>query len=79
MDAATQVICSCALTFGVPIIAAGWELWRLKPTRWRPPSTEDIPAAPGPLPDPYVAPRVQKPLPDCLIPRPAPAKVHEPA
>ena len=33
MNAATQVICSCALTFGVPIVIAGWELWRLGSVR----------------------------------------------
>jgi hypothetical protein len=78
MNAATQVLCSFALTFGVPIVAAGWELWHIGPTRWRPPEGS-TPPEPDPLPDAGVSPRSQKPLPDCLVPRPVPARVHEPA
>ncbi len=77
MNPTTQVICSCALTFGVPIVLAGWELWRLKPTSWRLPPDEEDPLGPAPLPDAGVSPRVQKPLPDCLIPQVVPGRVRE--
>ena len=77
MDASIQVACSFALTFGVPIVIAGWELWRLKPTTWRPPPEEDGPPEPGPLPDAGVFPRSYKPLPDCLIPQTKPIRVRE--
>jgi hypothetical protein len=79
MDPITQVLCSCALTFGVPIAIAGWELWRLGPTARRSGPGDDVPPEPAPLPDPGVSARVQKPLPDCLIPRDVPARVGEPA
>jgi hypothetical protein len=69
MDASIQVLCSCALTFGVPIVVAGWELWRLGPTARRLPPGEDRLPDPAPLPDPGASPGFQKPLPDCLIPR----------
>ncbi len=71
MDATIQVLCSGALTFGVPIVLAGWELWKLRPATRRLPPGEDGPLEPSPLPDTGVSPRVQKPLPDCLIPKPA--------
>jgi hypothetical protein len=77
MNAATQVICSCALTFGIPIVIAGWELWRLGPSKRDLPPGDDSPALPTPLPDAGASPRIQKPLPDCLIPRPAPARIRE--
>jgi hypothetical protein len=77
MNASTWVLCSSALTFGAPLLAAEWELWRLGPTQWRPPPTEDVPGEPDPLPDAGVSPRVHKPLPDCLIPRPVPERVRE--
>jgi hypothetical protein len=65
----TQVICSMALTFGVPIVVAGWELWHLGPASWRPKPNEDASPEPPPLPDAGLPPLVRKPLPDCLIPR----------
>ncbi len=77
MNATTQVICSCALTFGVPIVIAGWELWRLGPSARRLPPGEDVPPEPAPLPDAGVLPGVRKPLPECLLPRPAPVRVRE--
>jgi hypothetical protein len=77
VNATTQVLCSFALTFGVPSAFAGWELWRLGPTRWRPPPGEDGLPDPAPLSDAGVSPRIQKPLPDCLIPRAVPARVRE--
>jgi hypothetical protein len=75
MDASVQVICSCALNFGVPLVIAGWELWRLKPVTWREPPDEDVAPEPDPLPDAGELPSVRKPLPDCLIPKPL--RVHE--
>jgi hypothetical protein len=77
MIASTQVICSCALTFGVPIVLAGWELWRMGPTVRRLPPGDDMPPDPSPMPDAGVSPATRKPLPDCLIPRPAPVREHE--
>jgi hypothetical protein len=61
----------------VPIVIAGWELWRLGPTSWRPPRGEDIAPDPAPPPDEGVLPRIHKPLPDCLIPKPVPARQRE--
>jgi hypothetical protein len=77
MSPASQVICSCMLTFGVPIALAGWDLWRLKPASWRPPPGEEAEPEPSPLPDAGRPPVVQKPLPDCLIPKRAPVRVPE--
>ena len=77
MTANTQILCSFALTFGVPIALGWWDLRRMGPTNWRPPHEDDVPPDPAPLPDPGVMPQVQKPLPGCLIPRPAPARVPE--
>jgi hypothetical protein len=70
MDGSVQAICSCALTMGVPLVIASWELWRLKPTIWREPPGEDVPPEPDPLPDEGMSPSVRKPLPDCLVPKP---------
>ena len=69
MNASIQVMCSFALTFGVPVVIAGWELWRLGPTRWRLPPGEEGPPEPSSLPDAGIFPRSNKPLPDCLIPQ----------
>jgi hypothetical protein len=77
VDATTQVICSCALTFGVPIVLAGWELWRLGPTARRLPPGDDISPDPAPLPDAGIVPWVQKPLPDCLVPQRIPTRARE--
>jgi hypothetical protein len=77
MTATTQVLCSFALTFGVPIVIAGWELWRLAPTAWRPPPADDVPPEPDPFPDAGASPRIQKPLPNCLIPQPVRNRVRE--
>jgi hypothetical protein len=77
MDPATQVIFSCALTFGAPIAIAGWELWRLGPTSRRLPPDPETPTDPAPLPDAGTSPRIEKALPDCLIPCPAPSRVRE--
>ena len=77
MNPATQVVCSFALTLGIPIIVAGWELWHIGPTAWRLPPGEDIPPEPTPLPDAGILPRLHKPLPDCLIPRITPQRALE--
>jgi hypothetical protein len=77
MNTTTQVLCSFALTFGVPIVVAGWELWHLGPSARRLPPSEDTPPGPLPLPDAGVPPQVQRPLPECLIPRAATTRVHE--
>ena len=69
MTPSTWVLCSSALTFGAPLLAAGWELWHLGPIQWRPPPGEDVPGEPDPFPGTGVSPRGQKPLPDCLIPK----------
>lgn len=70
MDASIWVTCSCALTFGVPLGLAARELLTLKFTGWRPPSEEPAPPEPTPSPVQGEQPAVQKPLPDCLIPKP---------
>jgi hypothetical protein len=77
MNASTQVLFSCALTFGVPLVIAGWELWHLGLVSWRPPPGKVVPPEPAPLPDAGASPRVQKPLPDCLIPKAVPTRVRE--
>jgi hypothetical protein len=77
MNPATQAICSSMLTFGVPLAVAAWELWRLGPSARRLPPGDEVPPQPAPLPDAGVSPRIQKPLPDCLVPRPVPARVRE--
>ena len=77
MNADAQILCSFALTFGVPIMFALRELRNLGPSpRHLPPGDETV-REPTPLPDAGVSPRVQKPLPDCLIPKPVPARVPE--
>jgi hypothetical protein len=70
MTADMQVNCSFALTFGVPIALAWWELRRLGRGNWNPPREDDVPPDPAPLTDPGVVPESRKPLPDCLIPQP---------
>jgi hypothetical protein len=77
MNAITQVLCSLALTFGVPVMVAGWELWHLGSINRRPPPGDDIAPEPTPLPDAGASPPIRSTLPDCLIPRAAPARVRE--
>ena len=60
MSPEVQVLLSGALTFGAPLAIAIHELLALR----RPPR-----GGPGGLP-PEPPPPPQKPLPDCLIPRP---------
>ena len=74
MNPTTQVFCSCALTFGVPIAAGLWELWHLGKARWHLPPGEDLPSEPPPLPN---SAAYQRPLPECLVPRPLPVEARE--
>ncbi len=63
-----QVLLSGALTFGVPLLLAVHELIALRRRPrggWRP---DPVPPAPPPPP----RPSGEKPLPDCLIPKPMP-------
>ena len=69
MSAATQVLLSGVLTFGVPLVLAVRELVALR----RPPRGSwggDEPRAPTPVPPPPDLTPVHKPLPECLIPKP---------
>lgn len=68
MNASMQIICSLSLTLGVPMVIAGWELWRIDPTTRRLPPDDDSPVEPAPLSDTGVSPRIHKPLPSCLVP-----------
>ena len=77
MNAVTQILCSFALTFGAPIIIAGWELWQLGSSSRRLPPGEAMRPEPPPLPNAGISPRVVKPLPDCLVPREVPARLRE--
>lgn len=77
MTADMQVNCSFALTFGVPIALAWWELRRLGRGNWNPPREDDVPPDPAPLTDPGIVPEVRKALPDCLIPKPARERERE--
>ena len=79
MDSTSFVLLSGALTFGVPLLLAMRELKTLGPGGGggRGPDADD--PAPAPLPpDGPVVETMQKPLPDCLIPKPLPL-VTEPA
>ncbi|WP_428538436.1 hypothetical protein [Rhodopila sp.] len=79
MTPATQMLCSMALTFGIPIVIAGAELWRLgPPPRHLPPGGDSPEPTPSP-PDIGVAPVMLKPLPSCLIPQASSTRVREPA
>lgn len=69
MTANLQIICSFALTFGVPMAVAVREYWTLGTSPGGlPPELPFVPE-PSPLPDAGV-----KRLPDCLIPRPVRAR-----
>ena len=67
MKPALVVILSGALTFGVPLLIAMWEVIVLRRNSrggWDP----DGPPPPEPPEPPSDAPQVQRPLPACLIP-----------
>ena len=79
MTSETFVLLSGALTFGVPLVLAMRELKGLRPSggNGRGPDADD----PQPVPQGPNKPVVlteQKPLPDCLIPKPV-IHVPEPA
>jgi hypothetical protein len=77
MDSATFVLLSGALTFGVPLLLAMRELKTLGPSGGGGRGPDDCDRDPvPPAPDKPVVVTVQKPLPDCLIPKPM---VHVPA
>ena len=67
MSPETFVLLSGMLTFGVPLAWAVWELLQLRRLR-------DEDGGRGRGPDRPPSPPGTKPLPDCLIPRPAPAR-----
>ncbi len=70
MTSETFVLLSGALTFGVPLYLAMRELRTLGPSGGgRGPDRRDPDPVP-PTPDKPVVVTVQKPLPDCLIPKP---------
>lgn len=77
MTSETFVLLSGALTFGVPLYLAMRELKTLGPggSGGRGPDVRD-PAPMPPSPETPKVETVQKPLPDCLIPKPM---VHVPA
>ncbi len=77
MTSETFVLLSGALTFGVPLWLAMRELKTLGPSGGggRGPDEHDPEPVP-PAPDKPVVETAQKPLPDCLIPKPM---VHIPA
>lgn len=74
MDTELFVMLSCALSFGAPLAFAARELLLLRRGgdggSWR---REKAPDAPPPPPPP--APAGNKPLPDCLVPKPLPIAV----
>jgi hypothetical protein len=72
MSPHAYVLCSFALTFGVPMGFAVREYWQLGASPGSLPPERTRAPEPAPLPDPGV--RLgsgQRPLPDCLIPKPA--------
>ena len=74
MTPTTHVLCSFALTYGVPTLLAWRELHQLK--KLRPPRGDDDD---GPEPPPALWPRDGgRPLPACLIPNlPGPVAVSQ--
>ncbi len=73
MAPSAQIVCSFALTFGIPMALAVREYWGLSPSRGQLPPREPVSPGPVPLPDAGLgpAPWAAKPLPACLIPKPA--------
>jgi hypothetical protein len=71
MSPQTEILCSFALTFGVPLAIAAREYWSLSISPRHLPPSEPIEPEPQPLPDAGVkpAPWANKRLPDCLIPQ----------
>jgi hypothetical protein len=72
LSTTTLVFCSFGLNFGVPLLLAARELMLvLTLPRGSGERGEDLPPAPLPLP------AAGKSLPDCLIPKPMPARIRE--
>jgi hypothetical protein len=74
MSPELQILLSGALTFGVPLLLAVRELVLLRRAPrggWRPDPTPPAPTPPPP-------PSGEKPLPDCLIPKPLPKSATRP-
>ncbi len=65
MNANIQIMCSFALTFGVPMVVAAREYWTLGSSPGGLPPQPPVIPEPAPLPDAGV-----KRLPECLIPKP---------
>jgi hypothetical protein len=62
-----QIVLSGALTFGVPLLFAAYELRAMRRPSSRPDDGRDPPNPAGPPPPPRDAPAL-RPLPACLIP-----------
>jgi hypothetical protein len=80
MKPAIVVILSGALTFGVPLLIALWEVAAMRRNargRWRP----DGSPPPEPPAPPMDSPPAQRPLPACLVPsrHPGLSPSHAPA
>lgn len=73
MSPGTQIILSGALSFGVPLLFALRELRQLR-RPWHGPDDRERGPDPGPPPPPPDSRPAVQPLPDCLIPRPLPAR-----
>jgi hypothetical protein len=73
MAPSVQIVCSFALTFGIPMALGVREYWTLSPSRGHLPPHEPVAPEPTPLPDAGAGPTpwAGKQLPDCLIPKPA--------
>ena len=65
MNPNIQIMCSFALTFGVPMAVAVREYWTLGSTPGGLPPQPPVAPEPMPLPDAGI-----KRLPECLIPKP---------
>jgi hypothetical protein len=80
MDSETFILLSSALSFGAPMALAVRELLVLRRDRgrdggggsWRRDPAPDKPPPPAP------APAGNKPLPDCLVPKPVPRPAARP-
>ena len=76
MASATMVLLSCALTFGIPLLFAVWELIAIhrRPNGPGPGPDPQPPAPPSPRWDPTT-----RQMPACLVPQRRPERVREPA
>jgi len=69
------MLLSGVLTFGVPLALAAREFWALRRDRGGGSGPDRAPDAPPPVPP---GPAWAGPLPECLIPRPAPRSAVRP-